>query len=648
MYCAAQRIMAEPTLARRLPYEDMRQDVARASEDLLTQLQQLATAETRPSVMAFTRAFRAFLDLNATIASDALLAETPADMDTVRALAVAKGDAAYAQAHAALQTLVARLGTPVSPGAVGAAMAAPDYWPTAGWRPATPAQQGMDTARLADMLERIQQEAHAIDSLTIVRHGYLVLDAYQYPFQKGMTHYMHSCTKSIISALIGIALDRGDLTTVRQPLLELFPAYPMANADARKRAITLEHLLTMTTGLQCRDSEKYKWAGAWEMMRSHDWASFVLDLPMAEAPGARFEYCSGASYLLSVILQQATQMRALEYAQTYLFAPLGITEVRWRTSPQGVNIGWGEMWLTPHDMAKIGWLYLNHGRWDTRQIVSANWVTASTHGQTDATPFPRYGYQWWSATASSWRQDLQSTVDVDYAFAAGFQGQYIFVVPSQHLVVVFTGKLEGETSFLPQKFLHDTILPAITSPEPLPANPQQQARLETLVAQLARAPAAGYTWGMAAEGTAQEGTFVRTATPALRFDYPQGSRRLDLKDPNQIMRMTTLEGVSFSASIGEIPADIPLADMGSKFYAPLLKKVGSEVTVVTNRAITLRDGSPAYRTDIRWTAPPIAVPMTSIFVTAYREGKRVVVAVHPCCWQDVLTYAPIAESLTFQ
>src|SRR4030095_15353900 len=136
-------------------------DAARASEDLLTQLQQLATAEIRPSVMAFTRAFYAFLTLTAPMPSDALLAETPADMDAVRALAVEQGDAAYARAHAALQTLVSRLGPPASTGAARAAVAAPDYWPTAGWRPATPAQQGMDTAQLADMLERIQQEAHA-------------------------------------------------------------------------------------------------------------------------------------------------------------------------------------------------------------------------------------------------------------------------------------------------------------------------------------------------------------------------------------------------------------------------------------------------------------------------------------------------------
>ena len=111
------------------------------------------------------------------------------------------------------------------------------------------------------------------------------------------------------------------------------------------------------------------------------------------------------------------------------------------------------------------------------------------------------------------------------------------------------------------------------------------------------------------------------------------------------MRMTTLEGVLFSAFLWDRPADTPLADMGPKFYVPFLKKFGSEVTILTNHAITLRDGTPAYRTSIRWTAP-IGATMTSIFVTAFREEKCVAVVVHP--WQDLPTYAPIAESLTFQ
>ena len=153
-------------------------------------------------------------------------------------------------------------------------------------------------------------------------------------------------------------------------------------------------------------------------------------------------------------------MRTLDFAKTYLFEPLGITEIKWRSSPQGVDIGWGDMWLTPHDMAKIGWLYLNQGRWDKRQIVSADWVKASTQGHIEAKPFPRYGYQWWSDTAHDEQQALHA---VDYYFALGYKGQYIFVVPSKRLVVVFTGNLQGKAVFIPQQLLHDAILPAITA-----------------------------------------------------------------------------------------------------------------------------------------------------------------------------------------
>lgn len=243
--------------------------------------------------------------------------------------------------------------------------ATPDDWPTTGWRVSTPEQQGMDTGKLAEMVEHIQQQEYAIDSVTIIRNGFLVLDAYFYPFQKGLTHPLFSCTKSVTSALIGIALEKGHLVSVTQPIHELFPQRTIANVDARKRAITLEHLLTMASGLDCRDSYKYQWAGLHALRQSADWAQSVLDLPMTAEPGARFEYCNGVSYLLSVILQQATGMRALDFARTHLFGPLGITEGQWRTSPQDVNIGWSDMWLTPYDMAKIGWLYLN------RQLASS-------------------------------------------------------------------------------------------------------------------------------------------------------------------------------------------------------------------------------------------------------------------------------------
>lgn len=573
------------------------------------------------------------------------MAETPAEQEAVLALAADQGEAAYTQVHTALKTFVATLGSPSVLGVSNqATTVTQDYWPTSGWRLSPPAQQGMDTERLANMVASIRNGAYDIDNVTLIRNGYLGLDVYRYPFQKGMMHYLHSCTKSVMSTLIGIALDRGDLKSMHQPILEYFPHNAIANVDVRKRAVTVEHLLTMTTGLACRDSYLYNWNDLKDMAQSDNWAHYVADLPMMEPPGERFEYCNGASYLLSVILQQATRMRALDFAKAYLFEPLGITDIQWRSSPQGVNIGWGDMWLTPHDMAKFGWLYLNHGHWEGRQVVSAAWVAASTRGLIRAELFPGYGYQWWSDRVHYWSPGAEQRVD--YYFALGYKGQYIFVVSSKQLVAVFTSNLEGDAYLIPQRLLHDDIIPAVISSEPLPAATRQQRRLDTLVRELGHAPDAGYTWGQAAEGTARDGTFVRRIAPAFQFDYPAGSQKSDLELlPHQVMSMTTLEGMPIFASVGDMPAGLTLSDIGPKFYVPFLSGVGSEAQIVSNRPITLRDGKPAYRSDIQWRHPE-GGPLTSIFVTAFHQGKEVAVSVHS--WKDITVYAPIAESLRFR
>ena len=263
--------------------------------------------------------------------------------------------------------------------------AAANTYPSAGWRTSTPEEQGMHSKILADMLEWIQIKSYSIDSITIIRNGYMVADVYFHPFSKGQKHIIHSCTKSIMSALIGIAIDKGYIKNVDQPIVDIFSDREISNLTEHKKSITLENLLTMASGLECRDSYLYNWVGLEEMKNSSDWAQYVLDLPMAEPPGERFEYCNGVSYLLSVIIQKTTNMRTLEFAKKNLFGPLEITDVRWQTSPQGIDIGWGRMWLKPHDMAKIGWLYLNNGRWGNKQIVSTMWVEASTRIQIDAT-----------------------------------------------------------------------------------------------------------------------------------------------------------------------------------------------------------------------------------------------------------------------
>ena len=355
------------------------------------------------------------------------------------------------------------------------AKAAPDsrsYWPTGGWQITTPEEQGMDSATLADMLGIIDERHYAIDSVAVVRNGYMVLDAAMHPFKPDSKHLIYSCTKSVVSALVGIALDKGHIESVDQPVLGFFPERTAAHLDAGKEAMTLEHVLTMSTGLECRDSYLYRWQGLEQMQESEDWIQFMLDLPMVEEPGTHFEYCNGASFLLSAIVQRTTGMSALAYAHEHLFEPLGITDVEWESSPHGITIGWSGLHMTPHDMAKIGYLFLNEGRWDGEQVVSAEWVAVSTRKHISATLQDGYGYQWW-------------VTDDGLHMALGYAGQFIFVVPKEDMVVVFVSHLEERDFYVPQQLLNGFIIPAVKSARPLPENPDGVALLESRVKALA-------------------------------------------------------------------------------------------------------------------------------------------------------------------
>ena len=352
----------------------------------------------------------------------------------------------------------------------------PAYWPTDGWRSTTPEEQGMDSDKLADMFAFIQQEAVDIHSVTIVRNGTLVADGIIYPFDGDSKHIVHSVTKSIISTLIGIALEQGAIDSVQQPVLSFFPGRTAANLDPNKEQMTLEHLLTMTSGFNCQDSYLYRWQGIEQMQQTDDWVQFMLDLPMSEAPGTRFEYCNGASFLLSAIIQETTGMSAADFAAEHLFGPLGIDDVAWPANPQGISIGWGELRLRPQDMAKIGHLYLNQGRWDGEQIVPAAWIEASTREHIPATLADGYGYQWW-------------VDDAGYTMALGYAGQFIYVVPEQELVVAFTSNLGEDEFYQPQTLLETFIIPAANSSTPLPANPAAAARLEAAIQKATLPPA---------------------------------------------------------------------------------------------------------------------------------------------------------------
>lgn len=376
------------------------------------------------------------------------------------------------------------------------------YWPTEQWRISTPEEEGMDSAKLVEMIahyegKRSENEHILIDSVTIVRKGAMVADIYLNPmFPRDTMHVVHSCTKSIMSILIGIAIAEGYVEGVDAPVVDLIDHDMAASSRARSQTLTLKDLLTMQTGLRSRDSYLYQWQGLFEMQASDDWLQYILNLPMDVDPGTRFDYSNMSSFLLSAIIAASTGMDTLEFARTFLFEPLGIHDVRWDKSPQGIYIGWARMWLKPQDMAKIGLLYLHEGRWEDRQVVPAHWVKASTtahslpkkyrpvldeNGRRDlrktienwvATKFIRpfcdgYGFQWWLDKSGMYS-------------AIGVGGQYITVAPRKRLVVVFTSKLSGIDSFLPAKLLEDYILPAVVDDEAIPANGQAQERLGML------------------------------------------------------------------------------------------------------------------------------------------------------------------------
>jgi CubicO group peptidase (beta-lactamase class C family) len=350
----------------------------------------------------------------------------------------------------------------------------PPYWPTDGWQTALPETQGVDSAQLAEAMLAWREQAIPIHSLLLIRNGYVVADATFYPYDGQSAHDVASITKSVLTTLIGIAVDQ-DKLSLDDKVVSFFPDRTIANLDARKEAITVRHLASMSSGLNCiRDDMANNSVGA--MVASPDFVQFVLDLPMAWEPGRQFAYCSAAFHPLSAILQQTTGMTTLEFARQNLFGPLGIDDVTWGSDPQGYHNGWADMALHPQDMAKIGLLFLQEGQWDGQQIVSREWVEEATAPQmapSDESLRP-YGYGWWIEP------------DKEGAFLAGGRlGQYIIIYPEWDMILVATG---GGFDI---EQIDESLLAIFTDMEnPLPANPEGVARLKAAIADVAQPPAA--------------------------------------------------------------------------------------------------------------------------------------------------------------
>jgi CubicO group peptidase (beta-lactamase class C family) len=341
---------------------------------------------------------------------------------------------------------------------------------TSGWRVSTPEAQGLAAAPLTRLDSAIASGHYGlVDRLVIIRNEQLVLNKryvqdyravssgrtsalgcgigacasaadvhpYNYlhpdwhPYPGGRdVHTLQSVTKSVSSALIGIAIGRGEIPGVDAPLLSFFEGRDLSGVDPRLREATVEDLLTMRSGIEWHEQDRPldETNTTLQLERSSDWVSFTLSQPMDAAPGAKWVYNSGGSHLMSAIIRSATGQTIDRYAQTHLFEPLGVREFHWKFEPGGLPDTEGGLYLEALDLARFGQLYLNDGMWQGRRILPEGWARSSTMSHVDNVNAPGwgYGYQWW-------RLDRDG---IDIWAGLGFGGQYLLVLPARNIVAV--------------------------------------------------------------------------------------------------------------------------------------------------------------------------------------------------------------------
>ena len=354
---------------------------------------------------------------------------------------------------------------------------------TEGWETASLDDVGMDTGQMVDFMNGLAKYPdHWIHSVIVIKDRKLVFEAYfsgqdmdlsdlgnglayaDRDFNRDTLHSVASVSKSVTSILLGIAIDDGILPGIHETMFSYFPDY--ANySDATKRQITIEDMLSMTSGLPWTEAYPYDDPrnDLGSMVFSDDPISYILEKTTIAAPGTQFIYNSGTANLLGEIIKRASGMSLADYAESRLFAPLGIDSYEWYSFPSapGMTVASSTLYLRPRDMAKIGQLYLDDGVWNGTRVVSHDWVSQSTHEAVglvaSESPVPglnpAYGYLWWLGTFS--------TGDTKTFFAAGHGGQFIFVFPELEMVVVFTAGGFEERNYAPViQIVNDYILPA--------------------------------------------------------------------------------------------------------------------------------------------------------------------------------------------
>jgi CubicO group peptidase (beta-lactamase class C family) len=301
-----------------------------------------------------------------------------------------------------------------------------------------------------------------VHSVLLYQHGRLVMEEYFYGYSVGRPHQLRSATKSIVSALAGIAVDQGALSGANERVLPEMSYKSYANPDPRKWTMTVGNFLSMSSGLDCNDHSSNSPGRETVIDDAPDWVKATLDLPMIDNPGSKGYYCSGGVAVVGRMTENAVHMKLPDFAQANLFGPLGMkrSDWRWNYDLTEANKEYAQIHLRPRDMLKFGMLFASGGRWQGRQIISSSWVQASLaeHSLVDDTS---YGYFWWRPWLNV--ETFHGSQHVNMIAAQGNGGQKIYLLPQYDLVAVFTGGDYNSGNAPPNRMMIKIILPALIS-----------------------------------------------------------------------------------------------------------------------------------------------------------------------------------------
>jgi CubicO group peptidase (beta-lactamase class C family) len=340
----------------------------------------------------------------------------------------------------------------------------------AGWVVARPSSAGIDEPRLDAMAGAIDGGSfQKVGSVLLARRGQLVYEAYFDGGHRTSLRNTRSATKTVTSMLIGIAIDRGALAGVDAPIVPFFPEkQPLRYPDPRKERITVEDFLTMSSLLECDDFNSFSRGHEERMYLIEDYVRFTLDLPIkgfpawatkpADAPyGRSFSYCTAGVATLGGVLERATKLPVPEFAQRYLFDPLGIRTLEWPFTPSGLAMTGGGLGLRSRDLLKLGQLYLNKGTWDGSRVISERWIEESVRPHAQVDEETEYGYLWWLRSFAAGEKRYACY------YMSGNGGNKVAVFPQLELVAVITATNFGTRGMheLTDRLLTEHILPAV-------------------------------------------------------------------------------------------------------------------------------------------------------------------------------------------